>query len=38
MVQNGPREQVITPRDLEEADAVYLTNAVRGNVRMQWIR
>lgn len=38
LVQNGLREQVITPQDLEKADAVYLTNAVRGKVRMKWIR
>ena len=37
---SGPQvqEQILTLAELEQADEIFLTNAVRGRVPMQWLR
>lgn len=37
-IESGVSEKVLTPEDLAAADAIYLINAVRGKVRMEWVR
>ena len=38
LLEAGVQEKVLRIEDLEAADAIYLTNAVRGEVRMEWIK
>lgn len=38
IAEGRAREAVLTPADLETADALYLGNSVRGLLRAQWVR
>ena len=38
IAQGRAQEAVLTPDDLDKADAIYLGNSVRGLVRAEWLR